>query len=244
MTSKTPHQNRLVIALASALAFSLLAIAFLLGRVTAKPAEPAATMATPASVPVAGANAANPTSLTPESTTASIATPESASSEAAEPALARLGPPLPPAFGSRPAAPPSNPNPTLPASPDRQAITDYFERIEAIDDIGSGDPQAFATSMLQSVASGDFSGFDDLLARARRQQDRLRGITPPRSCVDHHRLALVLSGDSVRILENIKAALVRGDSAALMSIAAEGGDLQTRANQLKSMGEAIKRPAG
>jgi len=110
--------------------------------------------------------------------------------------------------------------------------------------MGGGDPQAFATSMVQSMSSGDFSGFDDLLSKARAQRQRLQAISPPRACVEHHRLALALSGDSVAVLEKLKAALAKGDTTALLAIAAEGKTLETQANQLKTMGETIKRQAG
>ena len=98
--------------------------------------------------------------------------------------------------------------------------------------------------MVQSMASGDFSGFDDLLAKARVQRQRLQAISPPRACLEHHRLALALSGDSVAMLERLRAALTKGDSTALLTIATEGKSLETQANQLKSMGETIKRQAG
>jgi hypothetical protein len=130
------------------------------------------------------------------------------------------------------------------ASVERQQIASYFAEVERLEELGGDDPQAFANSMLQSVSSGDFSGFDDLLAKARDQRQRLLPITPPPACLDHHRLALMLSGDSVTMLERLKAALVKGDTTALMTMATEGRALERQANQLKSMGEAIKRQAG
>ena len=91
-------------------------------------------------------------------------------------------------------------------------------------DMGVGDPQAFAASMLKSVSSGDFSAFDELLGKARAQRQRLQSLTPPAACGEHHRLALSLSADSVTMLERLKAALMKGDSMALMAIATEGRD--------------------
>jgi hypothetical protein len=111
-------------------------------------------------------------------------------------------------------------------------------------DMGVGDPQAFAASLLKSVSSGDFSAFDELLGKARAQRQRLQGMTPPQACGEHHRLALSLSADSVTMLERLKAALMKGDSMALMTIATEGRSLESQANHLKSLGETIKRQAG
>jgi hypothetical protein len=97
---------------------------------------------------------------------------------------------------------------------------------------------------MQSVSSGDFSSFDDLVTKARAQRDRLRAIAPPSACTEHHRLALVLSNDSVAMLERLKAAIKQGNTTSLLTIATEGHTLEEQANQLKSIGDAIKRRAG
>ena len=46
------------------------------------------------------------------------------------------------------------------------------------------------------------------------------------------------------MLEKLKAALMKGDTTALLTISTEGKALETQTNQLKSMGESIKRQAG
>ena len=129
-------------------------------------------------------------------------------------------------------------------SPERQRVAAYFAEVDRLEDMGAGDPQAFASSMMQSLSSGDFSEFDKLLQKARAQRQRLLAIVPPPSCAEHHRLARTLSADSVAMLERLKAALMKGDSMALMGIASDGKTLETQANQLKAMGETIKRQAG
>ena len=216
------NDKGLVVVLAGALACALLAIAFLLGRISGRPdGAPSATA------------------------------PSTAAAAAAAPALSDSTPPVapeitrespggakPPGAGAVAGAPGS------PPSPERQQIAAYFAQIDRMDDLGTGDPQAFATSLLQSVSSGDYSGFDDLVARSKSQRERLRSLAPPGACLEHHRLALALSGDSVVMLERLRAALARGDTAALMTMATEGHALEAQANQLKSMGETIKRQAG
>jgi len=234
------NNQRLVIALASALGLALLAIAFLMGRISAKPtvvtvaAPPAGVVAAPPeSVPSLSASAA----ATPEMSNAPLSATEPTgswtpgreiASTTALPAIATTAPAVP----------------RLSPSADQSQIAAYFNQVDRIEDMGAGDPQAFATSMVQSMSSGDFSGFDDLLTKARAQRQRLQAIAPPGACVEHHRLALTLSGDSVAMLERLKAALMKGDSTALLIIATEGKTLETQANQLKTMGESIKRQAG
>ena len=231
------NDKGLVVALASALGCALIAIAFLLGRISARPADLAGSATAPK------ASAATAPNFTPP--------PADLASTPRDAIVNGTSFPIAPQITLES---PRQANPTVsgagavmpgsPPSPERPTIAAYFTQIEHIDDLGAGDPQAFATSMLQSVSSGDFSGFDDLVARSKSQRERLRSLTPPRACLEHHRLALALSGDSVAMLERLKAALAKGDTAALMTMAAEGQALETQANQLKSMGEAIKRQAG
>jgi hypothetical protein len=228
------NQQRLVIGLAAALGLALLAIAFLLGRISAKPAvvvNPAPVVDSPRLDP--------PSNETPA--------PSDAGDEAALTAPAPAVEPSTAAAPFRESVPPPVPAPSLghPAlSADQQQIAAYFNQVDRIEDMGAGDPQAFAASMVQSMSSGDFSGFDDLLAKARAQRQRLQTIAPPRACVEHHRLALSLSADSVTMLERLKAALVKGDSTALMTIATEGKALETQTNRLKALADSIRRQAG
>lgn len=233
------RDRRLIIALGGALGACLLAIAFLVGRITAAP--PIVTIAGPVrevpSIP-------GPTGeATPESSIVVAASgthsPETPGAEGATaPSVPEGGtilnvpaPPTPSLSGSDiPAASPQ--------------ITAYFRQVDGLADMGVGDPQVFAASMLKSVSSGDFSGFDELLSKARAQRQRLQSIAPPQDCAEHHRLALALSADSVSMLERLKAALMMGDSMALMTIATEGQTLEAQANKLKNMGDALKRQAG
>jgi hypothetical protein len=234
------NNQRLVIALAGALVAALLAIAFLLGRISAKPevvtvAGPVQVVGSPQTAAAAAIETQPPGSV--PAATAANATPFAPAELASVALPPRESGPLP-----APAPTASMGRSTPPA--DQPQIAAYFNQVDRIEDAGAGDPQAFATSMVQSMSSGDFSGFDDLLAKARAQRQRLQAISPPRACVEHHRLALTLSGDSVAMLERLKAALVKGDSTALLAIASEGKTLETQANQLKTMGETIKRQAG
>ncbi len=238
------NNRRLVIALGAALGCSLLVIAFLLGRITAKPvAAPAAAERTPAArepATTAAEPSDSPASAPlpgPAGTALPISIVEAERSYNLE-AVPHAGDGSGPGPSAAPVATPP------PRSSDQQAVARYFDQIERIGDMGGGDPQGFATSMLQSMSSGDFSGFDALLGKARQQQERLRRLSPPPSCVEHLRLAQTLSADSVAMLERLKAALVRGDASALMAMATEGRELEAQANQLKALGETIRRTAG
>ena len=234
------NNPRLVTALASALGCALLIIAFLMGRMTGK------TVESPRTVLSEPAEAVGKNATTVREPAESASGPFAASpfvESMATPGTAPL--PLP-GLDHPSLAPPITAPPWAGAavSPEAQQITGYFDQVERIGEMGGGDPQAFATSLMQSVSSGDFSGFDHLAAQARGQQERLRAITPPPACREHHRLALALASDSVSMLDRLKAAIVKGDSTALLTISTEGKTLEAQANQLKAMGESIKRQAG
>jgi len=221
--------RRVVVVLSSALGVALLAIAFLVGRLTAPP-----------HAVVRDASAPTSPALSP---TAAIA-------QSTEP-----GDPLAPAI-SRPIdaqAPVTRPHgtgddagsaPMRSPSNDAAAIAAYFASVERFDDAGIGDPNDFAKSLVDGATSGDYSGFDSLLTKARRQRDVLRGLQAPPVCVPHHRLALSLSESSVAMLEKLRKTLAGGDPTALMSMMGEARDLESQAAQLKTMTEAIKRSAG
>lgn len=234
------NQRRLIMALAGALGAALLAIAFLIGRLTApQPAlattAPAAALPPVPAPPVSALNFQEPTATT--SPTAA------AGSDAALPSAEQVTPPSPLDIPPPPTITASTSSSST-TSPEAAQIAAYFRQVDGLQDMGVGDPQAFAASMLKSVSSGDFSAFDDLLGKARAQRQRLQSMTPPRACGEYHRQALTLSADSVTMLERLKAALMKGDSMALMSIATEGRTLETQANQLKTLGETVKRQAG
>jgi|CXWL01.1.fsa_nt_gi hypothetical protein len=230
----------LIVALAGALGAALLTIAFLIGRLTAPPAATTAAAPMPWIPPVTSASPLAEASSEPITTTS---LPAASVGEGLIPATAGVAPPsrldipLPPTIGA--STPPSSTS-----SPEASKIAAYFQQVDGMQDMGVGDPQTFAASLLKSVSSGDFSAFDELLGKARAQRQRLQAIAPPQACGEHHRLALTLSADSVTMLERLKAALMKGDSMALMTIATEGRVLETQASQLKNLGETIRRQAG
>jgi hypothetical protein len=240
--------RRPILALASALGVALIVIAFLVGRLTAAPATTvvvpgpaiAAARGTPAAAPENGNGGAGGASA-PMGSTEAITSPHGAAPPPPSVALSATdsGTPetAPVSVGGVPGRPASG-------GSDRAAVAAYFNALEKQSDIGVGDPQAFAKSILDSVGSGDFSSFDSLVTKARAQRDLLRGLTPPSECAAHHRLALTLSERSVTMLEKMRGSLSNGDSMALLSIATEAKALESQANELKTMGDAIKRNAG
>ncbi len=230
----------LIMALAGALGLALLTIAFLIGRLTAPLVAATSISPSPWSAPSTSASPRPEATAEPTTVASPFVAPGVEASNPPDTAAtpdSRLNVVSPSAVGA--AAPPGS-TPSTEAS----QIAAYFQQVDGMQDMGVGDPQTFAASLLKSVSSGDFSAFDDLLGKARSQRQRLQSLSPPRSCGEHQRLALSLSANSVTMLERLKAALMKGDSMALMTIATEGRALESQANHLKSLGETIKRQAG
>jgi len=240
------NQQKLVIALASALGLAVVAIAFLLGRMSSPPPA-VVTVAVPTQSAGAPQPQSAPAAAPSQAPIAGDAPPAGAPLPVAEPTGLALKIPetLPFAAPPLPTTTTTATAPRSAAPADQPQIAAYFGQVDRLEDMGGGsDPQSFANTLVQSMSSGDFSGFDDLLAKARAQRQRLQAIAPPKACVEHHRLALALSGDSVAMLERVKAAMVKGDTTALLSISTDAKALETQANQLKSLSESIKRQAG
>ena len=221
-------QRRVTIVLGVALGVALLVIAFLLGRMSA-----------PASVaPPAGAAISTPVATPVVVAESPLETPSAASAEmvTATP-LPMFEVPPPQLPGSVVSAP------TGASSSAREAVRAYFREIEKYDDMGASNPQDFANSLMTSVTSGDYSGFDTLLAKARQQRDHLRGLRPPPSCEEHHRLSLSLAEDSAKMLERLRTSLQGGDPAGLMSMMGEAREMESRLNVLKTLTATIKAGA-
>ena len=221
--------RRVVVVLSSALGIALLTIAFLVGRLTAPPAA------------AAGESSAPSQTQTPTVPAQPIDRVEAAAPPVSRPIDVPAPTTLPSVATETPRA--ASPIVTSPSN-DRNAIAAYFASVERFDDAGIGDPNDFAKSLVDGATSGDYSGFDSLLAKARRQRDVLRGMQVPPACAPHHRLALSLSESSVGMLEKLRKTLAGGDPTALMSMMGEARELESQAAQLKTMTETIKRGAG
>lgn len=237
------NRQRLSAGLAVALGCALLTIAFLLGRLTAKPAEAPLPLASAPAQPRAATVDTNaggePAPADPEPAAPSNQLePERARPENASPVSRGHATP----DTATPIATEARPSPSV--SPERQQVAAYFDQINRTGEVGGGDPQAFASTLLQSLSSGDFSGFDQLSALARVQSERIRSIVPPPGCLGHHQLAAALASDSAAMLERLRVAISQGDTAALMSMGAESHALEARAKQLQALGESIRQRAG
>lgn len=226
--------------LVGALAVCLVAVAFLLGRVTA-PAPGSAPFgvaaATQPAIETTGTGAATDTEVP--------AAPGSAPTLAADAGgAASQWPPL----GEGPAfSPAESAGPPGGERPDASAVAAYFEQMDAVaaQFKASQDPQAVARGLINQAMSGNTSGLESLIATQRSLGTRLEQIVPPAACREHHQRSVRLFGRAVAMLERTRDAMAgQGAAADLASVASEGRAIEAEARALDALANDLRRAAG
>lgn len=224
---------------------ALLAVAFLLGRESARPEPPAPTAwrqeapapapsPSPSPPPVASAPP-QPPPARPEPPAAAPVPPPPRTVQASRVASVDPGVPAiaPPAVAEAP--PPVDPA-------EREQVSRYFQALEA--SVGGAaawqDPQGMANSVLEQGAQGDSSGFDRLLHASRQALARVQAVPAPESCRQHHQLTVQIMESGLGLLQRMRQATLSGDSSALMALAAEGQELQARVQRLEALQTSLK----
>jgi hypothetical protein len=220
-----------LIALVAALAVSVLAVAFFVGRESGRvrptPApQPAVTVPPPV-------GAAEPPTLAPYSAPAA---PVDASVPGTSVAVAA------------PFTPPTTYTSVAPPSRDalRESVATYFRNVDAIQSRAKSwnDPEALARTLLEQGSRGDMSGFDGLAAANRKVREDLRALDVPEPCQEHHRATLALVEESVSMLERVKSQFQGSDSSSLAAIAGSGQELERKAKEVDAQAAEIKRRFG
>ena len=126
------------------------------------------------------------------------------------------------------------------------AVAAYFRELDSVEGEAKywSNPQDLAMTLLGQVGNGDTSGFDRLVVSQQRALDRVRRISPPPPCVDHHRRVVSLMGRGVSLLQTVSAAAVAGDAGGLMALPNQAQELETEARQVDALGEQIRQRFG
>jgi hypothetical protein len=222
-----------------ALAVCLIAVAFLLGRVTAPPAavtdaevtEPAAPGGIEAEEPVAPAGGEGaPGALSPAEEASPEVDGEAPSTLAPDGDADRALAPAPP-VGDR---------------TDSRAVAAYFARMDAVaaQVKATQDPQALARTILDETLSGNMRGFEDLIATQRALQARMAEVLPPSACREHHERSLRLIGRAIALLERTRDAVAGKNTTVLAGIAPEGRAIEEEAKAVDALASELRRAAG
>ncbi|MFA9472762.1 MAG: hypothetical protein ACERNK_19510 [Deltaproteobacteria bacterium] len=130
-----------------------------------------------------------------------------------------------------------------PQRDERAAVAEYFQQVDLIQShAGAGDPNAFAMDMIKAGMGGATSGFDQLIADSDRMKRELESMTPPPSCAPYHQANLEMLAESRGMLESMKVAITTRNTESLSAIARQAADLQARAEALRALQEQL-RPA-
>lgn len=126
------------------------------------------------------------------------------------------------------------------------AVAAYFRELDSVEGEAKywSNPQDLAMTLLGQVGSGDTSGFDKLVVSQQRALDRVRRITPPPPCADHHRRVVSLMGRGVSLLQTVRDAAVAGDAGGLMTLPNQAQQLESEARQVDVLGEQIRQRFG
>jgi hypothetical protein len=222
--------------LIGACAVCLVAVAFLLGRVTA-PVQPTAATSAEA------AGRAAPASGGEETAPHDLPTPAAAPSEISREALPSRAP-APDGGGA--AGRGLAPVPSSGGSPDTAAVAAYFARMDAVavQVKAAHDPEALARSILDQTLSGNMSGFEELIATQRGLQARLAEVLPPPSCREHHQRSVRLIGRAITLLERTRDAMAGKNPSDLERMATEGHAIEEEAKATDALANDIRRAAG
>jgi hypothetical protein len=216
------------VGLAVALAASLLAVAYLMGReslraepaVTAAPARPAPPPMLPPATDVMAPV------LPPATEVGEVPPPNGAPDHAVE------RPPAP--------APGSIPEPPAAAALQVDAaaagrVAAYFARLGKISGSGLNDPsQEAAQRLLGAALQGDTTALDGLVADTERAEREVQAIVVPPECAEYHRELLGSLVDGRALLGDLRATLAGEGSDRLVQMSARAAALQRRAEDLHS----------
>ena len=224
--------------LVAACAVCLVAVAFLLGRVTAPATPVAATGAGVAAGPApTGAGAGAPDGR-----------PAPAGSPEASPDALPSGVPEPAEAGGQGLAPASSAStgPAAGGQPDAAAVAAYFTRMDAVaaQVKATQDPEALARTILDQTLSGNMSGFEELITTQRALQARMAEVPPPAPCREHHQRSLRLIGRAIALLERTRDAVAGKNTSDLASVATEGHAIEEEARATDALANDLRRAAG
>jgi hypothetical protein len=204
-------------------AVSVLAVAFLLGRASARVPTGTAT----------GGNTTGPAQAAGMSSAPrapSTEPPEAG--EASDPRLASG-----PATGTEPAAG---------GRLDAAAVAAYFRQMDAIgaEAKAGQDPQSLARTVLDQALSGNMGGIEGLIATQRSLEVRLQQIQPPPSCSEYHRRSVRLFARATALLERVRDATTGAGGPDLAGVAVEGRAVEEEARAVDALANDLRRAAG
>lgn len=224
MTSRPVEISRLALALlVGALILSLVFVAFLLGRESARPVAVSTPTVTSSAPPVLYAAGSGREQV---AETASVQVQPNPARQTA-PATER-------------AETASSVQPMTPQQKEdtREYLAEIDLSLAATPSLS--DPSAFATQLLGQSMTGDTSGFDILLSQANGALSRMQAIAAPAHCQEHHALSVKQLEFGIALLGKVKDATQGMDTAALAQLSVQGHALQAEIGRLQRLDQELR----
>jgi hypothetical protein len=235
-------RTAMLFGLGGALVLALLAIAFLLGR------ESARTSAGPA--PLAEVELPSPPIVEPAEEYAPQPRPDWRALDRGEPAANSTSDTTPEmaerierqANGKflltnsgnerEVRAEPQDPQP----GPNIATVSDYFRAVDAVrSEQGAGDPNTFAMGLIKAGLGGSTSGFDQLIDDTKRMELEMKQIRPAPGCEQYHQASIDALAEGRELLDALKTAISNRDIQGLTTMAQRAGELEAKAKSMDAM---------
>jgi hypothetical protein len=251
---KISISRNLLIGMASALALCVIALAFLLGRMSAD--RPAGFSGTGQGNPAMGVALSGDGADSPRVKGPPLYGPGTGSASGQVPGGGTGVAPLQPSspgHGSFTNIPPGENTPVGASAPaaglsdeaTRTAVKEYFSTLDSIQEGRLTDnPQSFAQELISSALGGDTTGFDRIILQLESGRAKTRALSPPEPCADFHRKTLALIDESLQMMISLRGSIAKQDLADVATLGARAQQLKTRAESLDRQAREIKKRYG
>jgi hypothetical protein len=124
-------------------------------------------------------------------------------------------------------------------------VARYFDELEVLASARYwDDPETLALSIVQELAGGGTSHIDRLGRLQAEVEAKVRGLSVPAPCQEHHRRTLELFGSAGQLLQAIGRSASAGDLAGVTAVASQAQRLEAEATQLRELENALRSRYG
>ncbi|MBL8111968.1 MAG: hypothetical protein JNK60_03725 [Acidobacteria bacterium] len=120
--------------------------------------------------------------------------------------------------------------------------------LDAVDNLGAGkigEGEGVANEMAAALVRGDTSGLDRMIRDTEGARAKLAALVPPSVCATHHRESLGSIDDALEMLGALKTAMQSPDPAVqLASVAGRATELRTRAEAVQREEQSLRQRYG
>jgi len=115
-------------------------------------------------------------------------------------------------------------------------VSDYFRAVDAVrSEQGAGDPNTFAMGLIKAGLGGSTAGFDQLIDDTERMELEMKQIRPAPGCEQYHQASIEALAEGRELLDDLKTAISERDIQGLTTMARRAGELEAKAKSMDAM---------